>query len=161
MSRCKQNKVKLLYNCNLSKKRKLTLYKTQNREPNYVDHKFFFNFYQELPTYLPMQNLGDRHPNTIELASWLVHVLCDFKASWHQEAYFSVSWIHHGSTYWWYLYFTFLVKVLHPPFHYSLGSYLYLFFVIHFTKSKLLARLVPVDQIRSDQLPQKMYYFLF
>ena len=31
--------------CNLSKKHKLTLYKTQNREPNYVDHKFFFNFY--------------------------------------------------------------------------------------------------------------------
>ena len=36
--------------CNLSKKHKLTLYKTQNGEPNYVDHKFFFNFYQELPT---------------------------------------------------------------------------------------------------------------
>ena len=31
--------------CNLSKKHKLTLYKTQNREPNYVHHKFFFNFY--------------------------------------------------------------------------------------------------------------------
>ena len=42
MSRCKQNKVKLLYNCNLSKKHELTLYKTQ---------KFFFNFYQELPNY--------------------------------------------------------------------------------------------------------------
>ena len=25
---------------NLSKKHKLTLYKTQSREPNYVDHKF-------------------------------------------------------------------------------------------------------------------------
>ena len=31
--------------CNLSKKHKLTLYKTQNGEPNYVDHKFFVNFY--------------------------------------------------------------------------------------------------------------------
>ena len=31
--------------CNLSKKHKLTLYKTQNGEPNYVDYKFFFNFY--------------------------------------------------------------------------------------------------------------------
>ena len=30
--------------CNLSKKHKLALYKTQNGEPNYVDHKFFFNF---------------------------------------------------------------------------------------------------------------------
>ena len=36
--------------CNLSKKHKLTHYKTQNGESNYVNHKFFFNFYQELPT---------------------------------------------------------------------------------------------------------------
>ena len=36
--------------CNLSKKHKLTLYKTQNGESNYVIiAKFFFNFYQELP----------------------------------------------------------------------------------------------------------------
>ena len=38
-----------------------------------------------------MQNLGDRHPNTTELAGWLVCVLCDFKTTWHREAYFSVS----------------------------------------------------------------------
>ena len=63
--------------CILLKKHKLTLYKTQNGESNYVDHKFFFNS----RSYLPAQNLGYRHPNTIELASWLVHVLCDFKAS--------------------------------------------------------------------------------
>ena len=31
--------------CNLSKKHKLTLHKTQNGKPNYVDHKFFCNFY--------------------------------------------------------------------------------------------------------------------
>ena len=31
--------------CNLSKKHKLTLYKTQNGKSNYADHKFFFNFY--------------------------------------------------------------------------------------------------------------------
>ena len=30
---------------NLSKKHKLTLYKTQNGESNYVNQKFFFNFY--------------------------------------------------------------------------------------------------------------------
>ena len=30
--------------CNLSKKHKPTLYKTLNGEPNYVDHKRFFNF---------------------------------------------------------------------------------------------------------------------
>ena len=64
--------------CNLSKKHKLTQYKTQNGESNDVDHKFFFNFYQELS---PLQSLGDRHPNTIELPSWLVHVLCDFKVT--------------------------------------------------------------------------------
>ena len=29
--------------CTLSKKHKLALYKTQSGEPNYVDHKFFFN----------------------------------------------------------------------------------------------------------------------
>ena len=29
--------------CNLSKKHKLALYKTQSREPNYVDHTFFVN----------------------------------------------------------------------------------------------------------------------
>ena len=31
--------------CNSSKKHKLALYKTDNGESNYVDHKFFFNFY--------------------------------------------------------------------------------------------------------------------
>ena len=36
--------------CNMSKKHKLTQHKTQNGESNYADHKFFFNFYQELST---------------------------------------------------------------------------------------------------------------
>ena len=36
--------------CNLSKRHKLTLHNTQNGEPTYVDHKFFFNFHWELPT---------------------------------------------------------------------------------------------------------------
>ena len=36
----------------LSKKHKLTLNKAQNGESNYIDHKFFFNFYQELATYI-------------------------------------------------------------------------------------------------------------
>ena len=74
------NKTRLnctIIGCNLSKKHKLTLYKSQHRQSNYVDHKFFLNFYQELP----VQNLGDRHPNTIEMASCLVHVLCDFNAT--------------------------------------------------------------------------------
>ena len=39
--------------CNLSKKHKLTLYKTQNGDPNYVDHKFFISFNQEPPCTKP------------------------------------------------------------------------------------------------------------
>ena len=66
-----------IIDCNLSKKHKLILYKTQNGEQNYVDYKVLFNFCQELR----VQKLGDRNPNTIELTSLLVHVLCDFKAT--------------------------------------------------------------------------------
>ena len=102
--------------CSLSKKHKLTLYKTQNGE--IISFSLIFT-----RSYLPVQNLGDRRPNTIELAGCLVHVVCDVNATWHREVYFSVSWIHHGSTSCWCLYFTFLAKVLPPPFHYSLGSY--------------------------------------
>ena len=60
----------------MSKKHKLTLYKTQNGESNLVTISSSLIFTR---SYLPVQNLGDRHPNTIELASCLVHVLCDFK----------------------------------------------------------------------------------
>ena len=74
---------------------------------------FFMSWCKQNKIKLPtVQKLGDRHPNTIELASWLVHVLCYFKATWHQEVFFSDSWIHHGSTSCWWLYFTFLVKVI-------------------------------------------------
>ena len=137
--------------CNLSKKHKLTQYKTQNVESNYVDHKFFFNFTR---SYLPVQNLGDRHPNSIELASCLVHVLCDFKATWHQEAYFSVFWIHNGSTCCWCLYFTFLVKVPLPHFHYSLGRYLYLFLLYI-----LISQNWEQDQFQYLSYQKKMHYF--
>ena len=82
MSRCKQNKIKLsIIGCNLSKKHKITLYKTQNRESNYVDRTSFSLIFTR--SYLPAQKFGDRHPNTIELAGCLVHALCDFKATWH------------------------------------------------------------------------------
>ena len=60
--------------CNLSKKHKSALYKTQSREPNYVDHKFFYKFFF-------LQKLGGKHPSTIELASWQGHLLCDIKAT--------------------------------------------------------------------------------
>ena len=50
-----QNATKARSNCtiiggNLSEKHKVTRYKTQNGESNYVDQKFFCNFYWELPT---------------------------------------------------------------------------------------------------------------
>ena len=64
-------------------------------------------------TYLPVQNLGDRHPILIELACHLVHVLCDFKRLHDIKNLNScVSWACHGSTSCWCLYFTFLVKVV-------------------------------------------------
>ena len=63
-----------IIDCNSSKKHKLILYKTQNGD---VDYKFFFDFCQELP----VQKFGDRHPNTTELTSQLVHVLCNAKVA--------------------------------------------------------------------------------
>ena len=104
--------------CNLSKKHKLMLYKTQNREPNYADHKFFLNFHWELS----VQKLGYRHPSTTELASWLVYVLCDFKATWLQEVSVSLKYnmkIHLL------IYFTFLVKDLPPSFDRSLSIFIF------------------------------------
>ena len=51
MSRCKQNKIKLFCNrLQFFKETETKHRKTQNGEANYVDHKFFFNFYEELPT---------------------------------------------------------------------------------------------------------------
>ena len=147
MSRCKQIKIKLCY---LSKKHCIK-HRTENQTTSIISFSLILT-----RSYLPAQNLRDRHPNTIELASCLVHALSDFKATWYQETYFSVSWIHRGSTSCWCQCFTFLVKVLPPPFHFNLGSYLYLFSVIHFTESKLVARSVPVLKLR-----EKMHYSLF
>ena len=62
--------------CNLSKKHKLTLYKTQNGEANYVDHKFFFNFYQKLPTCTNLCGQTSKYYKTGQLFG-----PCDFKAT--------------------------------------------------------------------------------
>ena len=79
MPRCKQKKIKLFYNrLKFVKETQSNAVKTQNGESNYVDQKFFFNFYQELPT---STKPWDRHPKAIELPSCLVYVLCDFKAT--------------------------------------------------------------------------------
>ena len=136
----------------MSNKHKLTLYKTQNEEPNYVDHKFFFNFYWDL--FLPVQNLGSW--NTIELTSWLMYELCDFTL--HDikklQCLLNTPWKYICLMPTFYL-FGESPHSTFPPFHYSLGSYLYLFFVIHFTKPKLIARSFPVLKV-----PEKMYYSL-
>ena len=65
---------------------------------------------------------GDRHPNTIELASWLVHVLCDFRATSHEKLQCPLD------TTWKYIlliYFTLLVRALPPSFHYSLVIFVF------------------------------------
>ena len=66
--------------CNLSKKHKLALYKTQCREPNYVDHTFLKIYCQELP----VQRLGtDIQILQSWLAGWCMCCvtlrLCDIK----------------------------------------------------------------------------------
>ena len=84
----------------------------------------------------------DRHPNTIELASWLVHVLCDFKAAWHQETSVPLEYtmkIHPADI------FYFLVKALSPSFHYHFLLYI-------FIKSKLMASTVPVLKLPEKKL---------
>ena len=74
-----------------------------------------------------IQKREERHPNNIELASWLVHVLCDFNATCHQEASVSLDCTMKIILL---IYFTSLVKVVLPPFHYSLGisSFSYTFY---------------------------------
>ena len=110
-----------IISCNFSKKHELTLYENLNGESNYVDHKFFFNFCYELP----VQKLGDRHANSIELASWLVHVWCycvtlrlhDIKKL---QCPLNTPW-----KYILLIYFTILVKSLPPSFHHSLGIFIF------------------------------------
>ena len=108
--------------CNLSKKHKLTQYKTQNGESQIISFSLIFT-----RSYLLVQNLGDRHPDTkSSLVGWCMYFVT-LKLHNVKFTSVSVSWIHHGSTSCLCLYFTFLVKVFPPPFHYKLGSYLYLF----------------------------------
>ena len=78
LSRWKQNRIKLCYNMlqfleetnQHCKKHKAESQTTQ-----------IISFSSIVCQELPIKKLGDRHPNTIELASWLVHALCDFKAT--------------------------------------------------------------------------------
>ena len=77
---------------------------------------------------LCLQKPGDKRPNTVELDSWLVHALRDFKATGHQETSVSLEYTmkaHLADI------FNFLVRSLPLSLRYSLGMFI---FVIHFPK---------------------------
>ena len=76
LSRCKYNRMKLCYNkLQFVKETQIgTVSSTELRTKLRRSQDSLLIFCQELP----VQQLGDRHSNTIELASWLVHVLRDF-----------------------------------------------------------------------------------
>ena len=73
---------------------------------------------------LPVQQVGDRHPNTIELASWLVHVLCDFKAKMTSRS-FSFSLIHHENTSWWNIYIYICIYIYIYIYTYDVCMYIF------------------------------------
>ena len=141
--------------CNLSKKHKLTLCKTQNGESNYVDHKFFFNIYLPGATYL-YETLG---ADIQILQSWLIgwSIYCVTLRLHDIKKLTSAS-----------LEYTMEVHLLLMPIFYLSGESrpsifplqfgeLFIFiFVIHVTKSKLITRSAPVLT-----LPEKLHYSLF
>ena len=108
--------------CNLSKKHKLTLRKAQNGESSYVDHKFLFNFYQELPTCIKPWTQTSSQKSC--LVGWCMYCVTlrirDIKNL--TSVLLNTPW-----KYILCLYFTSLVKVVPPSFHYSFGIYLYFF----------------------------------
>ena len=77
-----------IIDCNLSKKHNLALYKTQSGGWNHVDYKFFFNILIEI-TFTKTWGQTSKY---YRMASWLVHALCNFKATWHQEASVSLEY---------------------------------------------------------------------
>ena len=117
------------------------MYKTQNRELSSIDQKFFFNFYQELPTYTKHWGQTSKYYSQSCPVGWCMYCvtlrLHDIKNFTSVSLKYTME-VHLADAC---LYFTFLTKVLPPPFHYSLGRYLYLFFAIHFTKSKLKSKI--------------------
>ena len=70
LSRCKISRIKRLLFV-----KETNLHITKDRAESQIAQiiRFLFNIQ------LPVEQLREKHPNTIELASWLVHVLRDFK----------------------------------------------------------------------------------
>ena len=79
----------------------------------------------------------------------MVHLLCDFKTM--TSTSFNLHWIQHENTSCWYI-SSFSWKL---SLHLSITFEAYIFFVIHFTKPKLMA-----GSILRLNLPEKMYYSL-
>ena len=149
MSRSNKTRSKCtIIGCNLSKNLKLTLYKTQNGESNSVDHKFFFNFYEELPTcaklwgqtflyYIDGQLFGCLYCVTLRLHD--IKKRTSVYLEYTMEVHLADSHLSGES----------------PPstFPLQFGQLFKFIFVIHFTKSKLIIRSVAVVK-----LPKKMHY---
>ena len=114
MSRCKQ-KIRLCYNRLQFVKETQNLCSIKHRmeiETIYVPRSWSF-YLIFTRSYLPVQSLGEGHPVLTELACHLVHVLRDFKRLHDIKKLIScASWVCHGGTSCWCLYFTFLGKVL-------------------------------------------------
>ena len=106
--RCKYNRIKLSYNqLHFVKEAQIsTVSNTEWRAKLQRSQDFLLIFFQALL----VPQLWDSHPNINEPASWLVHVLCDFKI---MKTYLTDDM------------FIFLVKALPPSFHYILGVYIF------------------------------------
>ena len=118
LSGCKYNRVKLFYNkVHFVKEAQITtVSNTKWRAKLRRSQDFLLIFCQRFL----VPQLWDRHPNIIELASWLVHVLFDFMI---MKIYLTDD------------IFTFWVKTLLLSFHYILGVYIFRY---TFTKPKLI-----------------------
>ena len=116
LSRGKQNRIKLCYN-RLQFVKETQISTTQNLERRAKPRRSV-SFLNILLGATCTTTWGQTFKYYIELASWLVHVLCDFKTNMTSIS-FSQPWIHHQKYI--LLYFIFYVKVLPPSFHYGLG----------------------------------------
>ena len=92
---------------------------------------------------MSIQTFGRIYLNTIELASCLVHLLCNFITECQKTSRnFSLPWWeHHENSSRWYLVSFFFDIVLPLSSHYVLSL---MFFIYNFNKSKLMTGLIPV-----------------
>ena len=89
LPKCKYNRIKLCYNrLQFVKNRKLAFYKTQSREPKYVDHSFLYFLLEATCT----ETWGQA--SKYYRAGQLVGAcIVDFKSTWYQEPSVSLEYI--------------------------------------------------------------------